>query len=316
MLIRNIAVVSEIDQVSVSDLTTVAAALQQQVTRDFSPLWEIDAIVSGFKSLDDVPLGYWPVIIEADIGMKGAAGVHQDENNQPIALVQYDASWSLTTSHETLEMLADPSGNRLQVGKSLQKDQGQVEYLVEVCDPSEDQQFAYQMNGITVSDFYTPHFFDPVKNSSVMYSFTGAIKEPLQVLVNGYLSWHDPATDTWWQEQYFTGAPVIVDLSANMSKAEGKSLRSRIDSVTRFEGWKSTQQPTLTMAARRPEATKPSASRAKSWRNQIAAIKAKGTQGNSDSPAGGGAPGGTAPGAGGQRKQGGAPDQGRKSKAS
>jgi hypothetical protein len=312
MLIRNIAVVSEIDQVSISDLTTLAAALQQQVTRDFSPVWEIDAIVSGFKSLDDVPLGYWPVIIEADIGVKGAAGVHQDDNNQPIALVQYDASWSLTASHETLEMLADPSGNRLQVGKSLKEDQGQVEYLVEVCDPSEDQQFAYQINGLTVSDFYTPHFFDPVKNSSVMYSFTGAIKEPLQVLVNGYLSWHDPATDTWWQEQYFTGAPVIVDLSANMSKAEGKSLRSRIDSVTPFEGWKSTQQATPSMAARRPEATKPAAGRAKSWRNQIAAIKARGTPGNS----GGGVPGGAAAGAGGQRNRGGAPDQGRKSKAS
>ena len=276
MLIRNVAIVSEIDQVSISDLTTVAAAMQQQVTRDFSPIWEIDAIVSGFKSLDDVPLGYWPVIIEADIGVSGAAGVHQDNNNQPFALVQFDDGWSLTTSHETLEMLADPSGNRLQVGQSVKDGQGQVEYLVEVCDPCEDQQFAYTVNGVTVSDFYTPHFFDPVQSDSVSYSFTGAVTAPLQVLFNGYLSWHDPATDTWWQETNFNGQQQFVDLSAQMNAAEGKSLRSRVDSCTKVVYWKSAPKETISMlAAFRKSAGKASSSRSKAWRKQIAELKAK-----------------------------------------
>ena len=275
MLVRNLAIVSEIAQVSISDLTTVAAALQQQVTHDFSPIWGIDAIVSGFKSLDDVPLGYWPVIIEADIGVGGAAGVHQDNNNQPFALVQYDDGWSLTTSHETLEMLADPSGNRLQVGQSVMDGQGQVEYLVEVCDPCEDQSFAYTVNGITVSDFYTPHFFDPVQSNSVSYSFTGAITAPLQVLLNGYVSWHDPSTDTWWQETNFNGQQQFVDLSQQMNAAQGKSLRSRVDSATKFAYWKSAKKEKLSLlAATKSNAGRASGSRSKSLRKQIADLVA------------------------------------------
>lgn len=280
MLIRNVAIVSEIDQVTISDLTTVAAALQQQVTRDFSPIWEIDAIVSGFKSLDDVPLGYWPVIIEQDINVAGAAGVHEDNNNQPFALVQYDDGWSLTTSHETLEMLADPSGNRLQTGQSVMPGQGQVEYLVEVCDPSEDQQFAYTVNGVTVSDFYTPHFFDAVQSSSVSYSFTGAIKAPLQVLFNGYLSWHDPATDKWWQEQMFNGEQKFVDLTADMNSSKRKTLRSRMDSVgPKFAYWKSAKQEKRTMlAAHKTNAGKASSSRSKALRKHIADLVASKTK--------------------------------------
>ena len=48
-------------------------------------------------------------------------------------------------------------------------DQGRVEYLVDVCDPCESVSFAYSINGVTVSDFYTPHFMA----SGVRYSFRG-----------------------------------------------------------------------------------------------------------------------------------------------
>jgi hypothetical protein len=53
-------------------------------------------------------------------------------------------------------------------------DQGRVEFLVEVSDPSEAAQFGYTVNGIPVSDFYTPHYFDPVQANGVRYSQTGA----------------------------------------------------------------------------------------------------------------------------------------------
>jgi hypothetical protein len=72
-------------------------------------------------------------------------------------LVQASEGWQLTTSHEWLEMLADAFGNRLVAGQSPKEDQGRVEFLLEVCDPPEDAQFAYTSNGILVSDFLTPH---------------------------------------------------------------------------------------------------------------------------------------------------------------
>ena len=233
MLIRQIALVSEVSAISPSELSTVSAAIQKQVTRDFGPIWEVKATVDSFHKLEDVPLGYWPVVIQTDIHQEGALGIHLDKNNQPFALVTFDNNWAFTASHETLEMLADPFGNRIIAGDSPKKDQGRVEFLVEVCDPSESEEFGYTVNGITLSDFYTPSFFDPVVGDGVRYSFTGAITEPRLVLSGGYLSWREPITDHWWQEIFFDARPDFRDLgSATALKKPGESLRSMIDRVT------------------------------------------------------------------------------------
>src|SRR5712691_3227825 len=138
MLPVHVGLVTETQRLSARELTRVAAALQKQVTRDFAPIWRVKATVSAFATLDDVPNGYWPVIVMHNINTPGAAGVHQDKDGQPYALVQYSRSWSLTASHEVLEMLGDPFGNRLVAGRSLMPKQGRVEYLVEVCDACED----------------------------------------------------------------------------------------------------------------------------------------------------------------------------------
>src|SRR5204862_2300991 len=140
-----------------------------------------------------------------DIGEPGALGIHLDKDNPPFALVQFNDSWQLTASHETLEMLADPFGNRLVAGDSPKPDQGRVEFLVEVCDPSEAAEFGYTVNGLLVADFYTPKYFDPLANSGTSYSYSWAIKKPQQVLRGGYLSWHEPVSDHWWQARWFSG---------------------------------------------------------------------------------------------------------------
>jgi hypothetical protein len=227
MLTRQLALVTETDKVSHSALTRVSAALQKQVTRDLAPLWQIQASVSPFATLEDVPPGYWPVIVtEQDLG--DAAGIHEDREGQPFALVRYEYGWSLTASHECLEMLVDPFGNRIIAGPSPMKNQGRVEFLVEVCDPSEDTPFAYRVNGILVSDFYTPHYFDPVTSVGVRYSFTGALKAPRQVLKGGYLSWHDPASDHWFQEIFFGGSgPKFRDLG-KLTAQQGENLRAML----------------------------------------------------------------------------------------
>src|SRR5260370_40339238 len=69
-----------------------------------------------------------------DIG-QDASGVHCDDTGQPMALITSDLDWSVTASHEVLEMLVDPFGNRTIAGQSVSPDQGRVEYLVEVSDP-------------------------------------------------------------------------------------------------------------------------------------------------------------------------------------
>jgi hypothetical protein len=231
---RHVALVSESRHIGHGDLAMVSAALQKQATRDLARYWKLTATVDAFARLEDVPIGYWPIVIMDNIHVGGAAGVHEDENGQPFALVTADADrdvWSLTCSHELLEMLVDPFGNRLVAADSPKPDQGRVQMLVEVCDPSESAQYAYTVNGILVSDFYTPHFFDPLAASGVRYSFTGAIEEPRQVLPGGYLSWVEPGTGVWWQETWFAGdQPVFRDLG----KLDGRngSFRSQIDRIT------------------------------------------------------------------------------------
>lgn len=225
MLTRQLALVSETDKVSFSALSRVGAALQKQATRDLGPIWEVKATVDVFAKLDDVPVGYWPILItEEDLG--DAAGIHEDKQGQPFALVKYDYGWGLTASHECLEMLVDPFGNRIIAGQSPKPGQGRVEFLVEVCDPSEDTPFAYRVNGVLMSDFYTPEYFGPVGTAGGRYSYTGAITAPRQVLKGGYISWHDPISDHWYQETWFSGSkPRFRDIG-KLTASQGENLRA------------------------------------------------------------------------------------------
>jgi len=274
MLVVQVALVSDTKAVSASEVTRVGAALQKQAVRDFAPLWGVRATVDPFVQLEDVPIGYWPIIVRDDIKTEGAAGIHLDKDGQPFALVQYDEGWSLTASHECLEMLADPYGSRLIAGKSVKQGQGRVEYLVEVCDPSEAAEFAYTVNGVTVSDFYTPHFFDPKRAEGVRYSYTGAITEPRQVLRGGYLSWHHPPSDHWWQLRWFGAQKQFSDLGPLARGTE--SLRSQIDRKTSKEQLRAERGPkkrplltSLTAAASSDEST---SAKAASWQSQIQAL--------------------------------------------
>jgi hypothetical protein len=231
MFTQQIALVSKTKKIKVSELQQVAAALQKQATRDLGPIWGIQATVDAFTQLKDVPTGYWPIIIREKIDDPTAAGYHSDRYRQPFALVKHEEGWALTCSHEMCEMLVDPFGNRMVASGSVKPGQGRVSYLVEVCDPSEDDSFAYSVNGIMLSDFYTPNYFDPVVSSSVRYSFTGCITKPKQVLKGGYLSWLDPASGKWWQATFFGTKLRVDDISEKMERLEG-SMRSRIDRIT------------------------------------------------------------------------------------
>jgi len=271
----SLALVSEVDGHDPSDVSRVAAALQRQAARDFDPIWQVSATVDAFPRLEDVPIGYWPMIIETDINTPGAAGVHEDKDGQPFALIAMSDSWSLTASHEMLEMLADPFGKRIIPGKSPKRGQGRVEFLVEVCDPCEADEFAYTVNDILVSDFYTPRFFDPKKVDSVRYSFTGALTRPREILRGGYISWHDPVSDHWWQQIWFGARKEYRDLGVFDAKAG--SLRAWVDGQTDHPGIDQGLKkgnPTLKAAvAVGAETFESASSKAGLWRKQIAAIK-------------------------------------------
>jgi hypothetical protein len=278
MLPIHVGLVTLSRRVRAADLSAAAAAMQVQVTRDFAPLWNVTAPVSAFPALKNLPVGYWPVIIKDDIETPGAGGFHQDRNNQPYALVQYSDTWSLTVSHETLEMLGDPTANRLQGGPSPEDGTTQVQYLVEMCDPCEDSQYAYSIDGIVVSDFITPNFYDAVTSRGARYSFTGAIPGPRQILSGGYISYMDP-TDGHMRQQIWpqgADAPETKDLGP-MDLGTG-SLREWVDSRTahpELEHGAAREVQSVKHAAARRKATAPVlAARAATLEQDIAAALA------------------------------------------
>src|SRR5215469_9720496 len=166
-----------------SDLVHAAAvALNLQVTRDLPQFWPVKATVIYLPNPKKIPVGVWPVQLVKSLP-PGEGGFHTNKHKQPYSKViasPTDNTWTIDASHEILEMLIDPWGNRMQssvaidiVGGKIEDGTGQYGYLVEACDPCEDNSYAYTINGIAVSDFITPHFYDPVSTSGTRYSFGG-----------------------------------------------------------------------------------------------------------------------------------------------
>jgi hypothetical protein len=214
-----------------------AAALNIQVMRDLPQYWNVQATVRYLSNPKAIPVGVWPILLVAKLP-PGEGGVHLTRKNQPYSLVigtPGSNDWTIDASHETLEMLVDPAGNRLQSsraikisGKDTADTPGEFEYLVEVCDPCEANQYAYSINGIAVSDFITPHFYDPVVSSSTRYSFGGNITRPRQILPGGYISFTDPQSNDLEQILYLGPTPQL----RNLGPATGASLRMFVDGLT------------------------------------------------------------------------------------
>lgn len=221
-------------------IQTVAQALSIQVTRDVQPVWGVQASVMPLRSASKIPPGIWPIFLMKSLP-PGEGGFHLDKHNQPYSEViatPDDDSWTIDASHELIEMLVDPAGNRLQPSFSIEIEDGKIvdgtgqyAYLVEACDPCEADRFAYQISGVAVSDFLTPHFYDPTVTAGTQYSFTGAITRPRQILSGGYISWLNQETDEMQQLLYVDSSrpPQIV----NLGPATGGSLRTWIDNRMR-----------------------------------------------------------------------------------
>jgi hypothetical protein len=232
-----VGLVDTTGEIDTNLMQAAAAAYNVQVTRDLPQFWNVQATVQYLPSAHKLPAGVWPVQLVRTLPA-GEGGVHLDRHNQPYAkvLAGADDSWTIDASHEILEMLVDPFGNKMQtsrsieiVGNGVQDGAGEFNYLVEACDPCEANQFGYTIMGVLVSDFLTPHYYEPVATQGTRYSFAGSIKGPRQMLPGGYISFVNLETDEWQQILWVdTTAPPQL---RNLGPASGKSLREWVDSM-------------------------------------------------------------------------------------
>ena len=168
-------------------------ALQIQVHRDFAPAWGIDADLVFVPKGQTPPPGAWQIAVLNTSDQAGALGYHDlTADGLPIGKVfagddlDSGTSWSVTLSHELLEMLGDPDIN-LTVLVDLPHHKGRL-YVYEACDAVEDDSLGYLINGILVSDFIFPSWFESFRQpNSTKFDFQGKLSAPFQLLPGGYI---------------------------------------------------------------------------------------------------------------------------------
>ncbi len=182
-----------------SALRDVAAALSTQVNRDLLPEWKMSAAVAAGAPDAALPEGAWPInIVDRPVG---GLGIHLDHNGQPYAQVMATPDWSITASHELLEMLVDPFGRQFKAGRDITPGAGnqRANYLVEVCDPCEV--YTYDVEGVRVSDFVSHAYYDAAAMDGARLDFLGRLTKPLTVPRGCYLSWQNPGDGRWHQKR-------------------------------------------------------------------------------------------------------------------
>jgi hypothetical protein len=136
----------------------------------------------------------------------GALGYH-DVTDQGLPLgkvfagtdLQSGNQWTVTASHELLEMLADPEINLTVFVQPSQ--QGGTLYAYEVCDACEADELGYDIDGTMVSDFVYPAWFEPSRQpGSAQFDYASQIQAPLQVLPGGYIGVFDVTSGTGWHQ--------------------------------------------------------------------------------------------------------------------
>jgi hypothetical protein len=214
-------------------LREIAAAFERQANEHFAPKWGVTATVTAETQPGQHPLR---IEIYSDEHVPGGFHLGREDGEpwRPYAVVDRVSSreereWTRIASHELLEMLADPWGNRHIQGPSPEPGGGTVEYLVEVGDPCNYE--SYELDGVCVSDFVLPHYYQG--DAPGPYSHTGRVKAPHGVLEGGYVTFLNPPDYTTWYWKIFPRGAAGPKIKRCPAADTLPSLREAIDTVAR-----------------------------------------------------------------------------------
>jgi hypothetical protein len=203
-----IAVINESHDLSDRDVVPVVAALQRQVSEHFAPAWGVPADLR-FLAVGQPPRpGEWWIVVLDNADQAGALGYH-DVTDEGLPLGKVFARttrlmgghWSVTASHELLEMLGDPEINLTVFVQDHSHPTGRL-YAYEVCDACEDDSFGYEIDGVIVSDFVYPAWFESFrKPNSTKFDFRAQMHKPFELLKGGYIGYFDVTGGSGWQQE-------------------------------------------------------------------------------------------------------------------
>jgi hypothetical protein len=128
----------------------------------------------------------------------------------------------LRPSHELLEMLADPDVNLTVFVQHDQTGAGLL-YSYEVCDPCEADGFCYESEGVLVSDFVYPSWFESFRTAgSTQFDKQGKVSEAFEILTGGYIGVYDVTSGHGWQQVSRPATPSLMRCAA-VSEADASS---------------------------------------------------------------------------------------------
>jgi len=190
-----IAVLNQSTRISNANAQIMTQAVAAQIRQDVAPVWDrAPAAVVYYSGPATVPAAAHGItIVDSLTGEpKGTLGYHTEQAGKLWGLVAANPSldsgaavltgdWSVSSilSHEVVEMFVDPNCNLW-----ASNDAGRA-YSFEVCDPVEAP--TYDVNGVSVSNFVTPSWFDPLAPAGTKLDNLGLLRQPFTLLKGGYL---------------------------------------------------------------------------------------------------------------------------------
>ncbi len=197
---------------SVSDPTVQRAvrAVNRQVREDFMPVWGAGYCsrlhMPRFDPGDAAVLSEDPVTAAAVIylvdqpHLQNALMYHSiNSAGLPVGFVFTDlGDWTVTLSHELLELIVDPTVNGFVPGpdpRAASAGESWLWHAYEVCDAVEST--VYEIDDIMVSNFVTPAYFAQGQAAGARNDFLGIGVAPFGVLPGCHLGAVDPQTLEW-----------------------------------------------------------------------------------------------------------------------
>jgi hypothetical protein len=231
--------------VSDQELQRAIRAVNRQIEEDFQPYWGFGARLrlegkSGHKkrSLDQADMRGDAVLYVRDVArIRDAEGYH-DANfaGIPYGFVFLELSrklkeaWTITLSHEALELVADPEANLLVQGPHPKQPKRQVFHWFEMCDAVQSE--TYELDGVSVSNFVLPLYFTSSDERGGRNDFLGTIADgktlrSFSVNPGGYIGFFDPKIgddDTFARDQR---AEERLKIKAQLKIGRGQLRRRR-----------------------------------------------------------------------------------------
>lgn len=203
-----IAIINQSTVLPDIDVTSAIAHLQIQLDRDFLPVWGNTAQLKLITDINELETTDWLLALLDNSDQAGALGYHDmTDSGQPMAKVfvatdkQYNLSWTVTTSHELLEMIMDPYISNVIFNQT--SNTGGRLYAFEMCDAVEEDNDGYNINGTQVSDFIYPAWFEAFRAAnSTKFDHTGKLHKPFDIAAGGYSSVFPIPNKHGWLQVY------------------------------------------------------------------------------------------------------------------